>query len=218
MGVSTRLKGSHIRAIMAAEQPRMARAVPRCPWPTQDLAGGILLVITSGHRSCWWLVMVAQLPHLHGTLHASCEMHNMCGILYWHDIQACLLSLLNWHLWNVVVVVASFVAWFICSEFINFSRDISFWPLSKWWCCSRATNLIDRLDCDNIFVMSVRQRIICACVINLKSSWWLRVNMMKGMYANLSVISTRNDESKGQGNEGYENVKDSLLKFVTSSD
>ena len=42
--------------------------------------------------------------------------------------------------------------------------------------------------------------------------------MMKGMYANLSVISTRNDESKGQGNEGDENVKDSLLKLVTSSD
>ena len=42
--------------------------------------------------------------------------------------------------------------------------------------------------------------------------------MMKGMYANLSVISTRNDESKGQGHEGDENVKDSLLKFVTSSD
>ena len=66
--------------------------------------------------------------------------------------------------------------------------------------------------------MFVRQRIICACVINLKSSWWLRVNMMKGMYANLSVISTRNDESKGHGHEGYENFKDSLLKLVTSSD
>ena len=57
--------------------------------------------------------------------------------------------------------------------------------------------------------MSVRHRIICACVINLKSSWWLRVNMVKGMYANLSVISTRNDESKGhasKGNESYEQV------------
>ena len=80
--------------------------------------------------------------------------------------------------------------------------------------------MLSLFNCENIFVMSVRQRIICACVINLKSSWWLRVNMMRGMYANLSVISTRNDESNGQegkGHEGDENVDDSLLKLVTSS-
>ena len=55
MGVSTRLKGSHIQAIHGSG-PKKARAVPRCPWPTQDLVGGILLVITSGHRSCWWRI------------------------------------------------------------------------------------------------------------------------------------------------------------------
>ena len=44
---------------------------------------------------------------------------------------------------------------------------------------------------------------------------------MKGMYDNLNVISTRNDESNGQegkGHEGYENVEDSLLKLVPLSD
>ena len=53
---------------------------------------GSAMVPMAHAGSCWWdpvghyvwspILLVAQLPHLHGTLHASCEMHNMCDILY----------------------------------------------------------------------------------------------------------------------------------------